>query len=296
MDADRIKKIKESIPKKCFFEKCFELNGFPTKILMDLKLSTQGLEHNNILNCSVVLNKEQEYHLFRKYNYLKYRLLKLTVGFEKTKEKPAPKPSPAVKLERLQENSLVKIEKTIEKINEVRNILIKSNMRLVVKQIGRYAPTDSFRRDEFFSNAYMHIIKAIDCFDHRLGYKFSTYCINVLKTNLNRDNSYEYKKLSVVENSDQLKFALSDKEDLSHLNQEYNKIIVEKIFEEIRRKSKRSADEIEILKGYYGFGTDKMILKDLAEKLGISRERVRQLKLKIIDLIKKSNIVYDPLV
>ena len=75
--------------------------------------------------------------------------MKLTVGFEKTKEKPAPKPSAPINLERLQENSLAKIENTIEKINDVRNILIKSNMRLVVKQISRYAPTDSFRRDEF---------------------------------------------------------------------------------------------------------------------------------------------------
>lgn len=295
MDINRIKKIKESLPVKFFFDKSFEKNGFPSKILAEIKLAQSKLEYNNILNCSVLLNKEQEYHFFRKYNYLKYRVLKVTVGFPASKEKPWPKPCPSVKLERLGENSLNKIEQLLNKIEDVRNLLLTSNMRLIVKQVSRHAPEDGFRRDEFISNAYMHVLKSIDCFDFRRGFKFSTYCINVLKSNLSRDNAVEFKKQSVIENSEEIKNFSADEVNFSEANIIYNKKMIELIFEEIRKNSTRPEDRIAILKSYYGIeGQDRLLLRDLAEKLNISKERVRQIKLQTIESVK--HLKYDPLI
>lgn len=295
MNIERINRIKKSLPTKFFFDKAFEQNGFASKILAEVRLSKGKVQHNNMLNCAVLLNKDQELHLFKKYNYLKYRLLKTTLGFSASKEKPSPKPCPPVRLERLGENSLKKLEDLIEKINKVRNLILTSNMRLIVKQVSRHAPEDGFRRDEFLSNAYMHLIKAIDCFDFRRGFKFSTYCINVLKTNLNRDNSIDFKKQAPVENSEQIKNFKTKEVDFSEVNVAYNKKMIELIFEEIRKKYKKPEDKIEILRGYYGInGEDRLLLKDLAEKLNLSKERVRQIKMQTINSLK--HLPYDPLI
>lgn len=296
MDIDRINKIKNAIPKRMFFDPIFEKNGLEHQILADIKLDESKLEFNNILNCSALLNRQQEYHLFRKYNYFKYRLLKLTVGFEKSNEQIAPRPSPPVKLERLKEKSLSKIEKIIKNINELRNLLLKSNMRLIVKQVSKHAPDDSFKRDEFLSNAYMHIITSIECFDYRRGFKFSTYCVNVLISNLKRDASQLYKLQTPLENSDSINVAEAKEEDLSELNVKYNKEIIQNIFEEIRKSLNKPEEKIQVLSDYFGLKGDRLLLRDIAKKLGISKERVRQIKLQTIKAMQRKDFCYDPLI
>lgn len=291
----RIEKILEAVPSKMFFDKSFERNGFANQILKEIPIISNNLEHNNIFNCASILNREQEYHLFRKYNYIKYRIIKLTLGFEKSKIRPAPKPFRATKLERLRNNSLSNLENLIEKMNKLRNLLLKSNTRLVVKQVAKFAPEDSFKRDEFISNAYLHVLKAIDCFDYRRGFKFSTYCVNVLKTNLYRDQADLYRKQSVLENSENLKFIESPEADFSELNIKYNKQMIKLVFEELRKTSKRAEDKIFILKNYFGVdGSERLLLRDLAKQMGISKERVRQIKSQALESVR--HLSYDPII
>jgi len=294
MEIDRINKIKKSIPDKMFFDSLFEKPGFQNQILKKIQLNKSKIQHGNLLNCASLLNKDQEYHLFRKYNYLKFKLLKLTIGFPKTAG--GPKPSPAVKLERLKEKSLQKIEKLIQDINELRNLLLTSNMRLVVKQISRYAPEDSFKRDEFLSNSYMHVIKAIECFDYRRGFKFSTYCVNVLKSNLKKDSAFLYKVQGPLENAESVNFAIAKTEQLSEANAVYNKQIIKLIFEEIKKNTKKPQESICVLSDYFGIEGQNLHLEEIAKKLGLSRERVRQIKNQTIEILQKLKICYDPLI
>ena len=50
MSNERIQKIKNSIPKKFYFDKSFE-GPDRNKILADVELCYKKVEHNNILNC-----------------------------------------------------------------------------------------------------------------------------------------------------------------------------------------------------------------------------------------------------
>lgn len=298
MDEARLLRIQESIPKRFFFEDSFEKNGFPAKILANLPLRYDGVEHGNFLNCSPLLKKEQELHLFRKFNYLRYRLVKLTEGFQPSDENPWPKPCRGRKLKNLRESGVRELETLITRITETRNIILKANTRLVVKQVYRHAEYDSFEYHEMLSNAYCHIMKAIDNFDFRRGFKFSTYCVNVLKTNLGRDRGTLEKLKAPLENWECIDSTPSRFDaDFSEVNSSYNKEIIEKVFEFLKRTMNKPEDKVEVLRGYYGLeGGEPMLLRELGEKLGISKERIRQIKRQALEAATNCGLVYDPLV
>lgn len=297
MNSERIQKIKNSIPKKFYFDKSFE-GSDRNKILADIKLCYKKVDHNNILNCSPLLSKDQEYHLFKKLNYLKYRLLKKTVGFEASEEKPCPKPCSATNLDRLKDSSLCELENLIHKIEETRNIILKSNIRLVFKRVHRYHPTDSFERDEFFSNGYCHILRAIDSFDFRRGFKFSTYCVRVLQANISRDYRLSKERESKLATIDA---PIQDKKDTSYssINTKYNKSFIKEILFNLKENKRISQPDIKIkiLLDYYGINNNGQgkKLREIAEELNLSRERIRQIKFDTIKYLGKHSPAYDPL-
>ena len=48
-----------------------------------------------------------------------------------------------------------------------------------------------------------------------------------------------------------------------------------------------------IIKARYNFLDRKYTLEEIAKKYGITRERVRQIELKVLNKLKKASIVYD---
>lgn len=276
---DRIEKIKNILPLKFFYEKSFDTN-LRTKILSDLKLD--GIDKEaSILRCGILLTREQEFHLFRKYNYLKYRISKLT----------------NLKLEGLKNSGLGEIEKNINKMHETRNIIMKCNMRLIVKPSIKHFGVGTFNSEEFFSNGYIHMIKAINCFDHTRGFKFSTYFVNVLYRNLQRDRSKLFD-----DRCEHLGHDPQDQRvvDYREINDYYNKQFIKEMLSNLGESYKNSRKDVSIRAAVVEkyFGTDNGEEKTLHEvglQIGISRERVRQLVDDTISSLQKSNISYDPL-
>lgn len=282
---DRKEKIKSLLPVKYFYENSFEKKNRNT-ILADLKLS--GLNDSDLFKCGPLLKKEEEQHLFRKYNYLKHRLAKLT----------------NVNISRLREKSVKDIEDVIKKIQDTRNIIIKCNTRLVVKPATYFFDKETFNGDEFISNGYVHLIKAIDYFDYRRGFKFSTYCIWVLKSNLARDSSRMFeKKVSLYESlkeDTEEKFEPIDDyvENYRETNEEYNKSFIKQMFEDFKKNYPRkdiAKKRIDVLKKFYGLGSkESMTLQEVHKVLGVSRSRVGQLRQSTIEMLQNANYVYDP--
>lgn len=279
---ERIQKIADFVPEKMFFDPSFEQSS-RSGLLADVKLG----------GGKSIFTRDQEYQIFRKYNYLKYRFMKLTVGFKKTDASPSPKPCPPVKLNRIREKAVCELEELMEKITDTRNMILQANMRLVFKPVGRYAPTDSFERDEFVSNAHVHMMKAIECFDYRRGFKFSTYCVNVLKMNLSRDMEKLRKLQAPLEFSDSLsKVVRHDYDRLPRENEEYNAEMVRKVFGKISMSVRNPEEKIEILKGYYGIGVAPMLLREIGAQMNLSHERIRQIKSKTLEVAR--SLAYDP--
>lgn len=289
--TQRIEKIKENIPARFFFEKIYEDCAFASIILANVNLDYSKSDQSNILNCSPLLRKEQETHLFRKLNYLKYRLVKNTIGFEKSNEELAPQPRKPTNLDRIQEKKISELESLISRIQEVRNLILKANTRLIVKPVSKHFSNDGFERDEFISNAYIHIIKIIDAFDHRRGVKFSTYCINALKKNLYKDRMKLHKDNSYLDNSE-IDSLAKEIDLISELNSDYNKSMVEKILRHLKKNKKQRYASI--LKMSFGIDCDVLKQKDIASKIGLSRQRVQQLKNDAYEIVR--HLQYDPLV
>lgn len=292
---DRLSRIQGSIPKKFYFDESFEKNGFAPQILADVPLCYDKVDHGNILRCSPLLDKKQEHHLFRKLNYLRYRLVKLTNGIENSDQIPSPKPCRGQNLKLLKESGLKRLESLILQIQDTRNIILKANTRLIVKQAERYSQSES-EYEEMVSNGYCHVITAIDNFDFRRGFKFSTYCVNVLKTNLWRDRTTGFKVRAPLEFSESIDLVPSRFEsDHSEMNAAYNKKMVEIVFRHIRETMNKPEDKVEILRGYFGIGGgDPMILRELSDKVGVTKERVRQIKKQVLIELGRSGLVYDP--
>lgn len=298
----RIQRIKDNIPKKFFYEDCFTTTA-RNKILLDLPLDYSKVEYGNMLACSPLLSKEQEYHFFRKYNYLRYKLIKSTVGFGSSDVKPHPRPCKPVKLEQLGEKSLTEIESLICQIQQIRNLLLQSNLRLIVKQLSKHYPKDCVDRDDFFSHGYCHVLKAIECFDYRRGFKFSTYCINALQFNFNRDrfNKNKLDNFFTTIEYDGDSFDTEDKKEQSYseINQSYNKKFINQVLNKLKGNFKNPEVKIKVIRDYYGLDGVQKNLYQIADELKLSKERIRQIKLSAMKYLSNKaskELVYDPLV
>ena len=106
-----------------------------------------------------LLTREQEVHYFRKFNYLKYSAAKLREKLDVSRAKSA---------------LMDQIETCLDAANEIKNLLIRSNLRLVVSIAKKHVkPTVSFF--EMVSDGNLSLIRAIEKFDYGRGFKFSTY-------------------------------------------------------------------------------------------------------------------------
>src|SRR5262249_8064938 len=116
-----------------------------------------------------LLNKEQEQHLFRKMNFLKYKASQLRRRIHKEGDDIELVDPTKVRI-----HDLNRIEELQKQANEVKDQLINANMRLVVSIAKRH----SGHAENFFellSDGNMSLIRAVEKFDFGRGFKFSTY-------------------------------------------------------------------------------------------------------------------------
>jgi RNA polymerase primary sigma factor len=106
-----------------------------------------------------LLTAEQEMHLFRKMNYLKYKAARLRDELDPGRPK---------------RRLMNRIERHYREAVAVKNKLVQSNLRLVVSIAKRHV-NGSASLFELISDGNMSLIRAVDRFDYARGNKFSTY-------------------------------------------------------------------------------------------------------------------------
>jgi RNA polymerase sigma factor (sigma-70 family) len=220
-----------------------------------------------------LLTKDQEYHLFRKMNYFKFKLKKM-------KARMPIKPS----LKHVE-----KMELLIKEISFLRNQIASSNFRLAthILKTEYRGYVDSI--EACISNAYMDVIKSVDYFNYTKGFKFSTYCVWVLKKNFFRSAKLRSMKKHDVFCLDELPEdgvdGLNKLDNNTELHQRENELLVKKIIDQTK-KSIRTVDverQIMIIEHYYGInGKQRKNLHEISCILNITKERVRQLKEKFL--------------
>jgi len=208
-----------------------------------------------------LLSREQEAHLFRKMNYLKFRAVTLRKALD-----PA----------RAQASELDEIGRLQEEALAVKNQLIRANLRLVVsiakKRVG---PSNDFF--DLVSDGNMSLIHAVEKFDFARGFKFSTYASWAIIKNYARANAEDKRRRDrFVTGHEELFESAAD-----HRSDEYE-------FESDRRRTQEAVQRVlsrlndrerQILSSRFGLGgASELTLERIGRVMGITKERVRQIE------------------
>jgi RNA polymerase primary sigma factor len=208
-----------------------------------------------------LLNREQEAHLFRKMNFLKFLATRLRSQLDPARARTAD----LDEIERLQEEAMA-----------VKNEIIRANLRLVVAIAKRHVgPNSSFF--ELVSDGNMSLIRAVDKFDFARGNKFSTYASWAIMKNFARTIPEEkYRRDRFVTGHDALFGVATDNRTDEH---EYE-IALKRMQEVVKGMLGRLDDrERRIIVSRYGLnGVSRQTLEQLGRELGITKERVRQIE------------------
>ncbi len=221
-----------------------------------------------------LLNKEQEQHLFRKMNYLKYRASELRQQMVKEGTNEV---DPA----RVRMQDLKKIEDLQAEAQAIKDQLINANMRLVVSIAKKHAnQTDNIF--ELLSDGNMSLIRAVEKFNYTFGNKFSTYASWAIMKNFARSipeekhrreryvTGHETVFESAADNRSDEQEVVASAEQAAHR--------VNRLLEYLDPRER----QIIRMRAGLDDGSKSMTLEEIGQQLGITKERVRQLNVRIM--------------
>lgn len=217
-----------------------------------------------------LLSKEQEQHLFRKMNFLKHKASRL-----RAKLNPL----------RARTHELREIEALQAQSAQVKDQLISCNMRLVVAIAKRHAAqTDNFF--ELISDGNMSLIRAVEKFDYGRGNKFSTYASWAIMKNFARSIPEEKKRREryVTGQEETFTAAADNRSDEQEMvaSVEQSKHRVNRLLEYLEPRERQIIRMRAGLDNY----SEGMTLEEIGQQLGITKERVRQLNVRIMTKLR----------
>jgi len=217
-----------------------------------------------------LLTREQEQHLFRKYNYLKFKASRLRdqLDFE------CPK-SPLMD----------EIESLHEQIVAIKNQIARCNLRLVVSIAKkRVTPDQDFF--ELISDGNVSLLRAAEKFDYARGNKFSTYASWAIMKNFARTIPNEYRQRDRFRTSHDELFDLTQEK---RANPTLEETIQQDRLSKIQRVLHRLDDrERQIIVGRFGLdhSREPRTLKEVGVELGVTKERIRQIEARALEKLR----------
>lgn len=223
-----------------------------------------------------LLTFEQEQHYFRKLNYLKFRSTQmrhqLDVDF------------PVREL-------VQQIQRFDAEADCVRDLLVRANLRLVHSFARKYSRKTKVAFDDIRSEGHLALLRAVDCFNYRLGNRFSTYATWAIRNSAGRLSKTTFRDserfvpvdpLVLREQVSSLPEAESEEQRDSRL------LAVRELLEEIL--ADLNERESMIIHERFGLNSEgaSRTFRELAEEMGISRERVRQLQNQAIEQMRSA--------
>ncbi len=231
---------------------------------------------------NALLTPQGEQYLFCKLNFLKYQANALRSKLNPLKPK---------------KNLIEQIERNLRQANEARTSIVEANLRLVASIAHKFSKS-RLDYEEWISEGNMILVNAVDKFDYSRGFRFSTYATHAVQRHFYRQLQKKQKRKTreVATSSEILSEVAPFEEKDQPLDQRVAQILIDHF------ETCLDEREIVIIKERFGLsqGVDgsSETLKAVALKVGLSKERVRQLQMRAIDKLQdlawKLNLRLEP--
>jgi RNA polymerase primary sigma factor len=166
-----------------------------------------------------------------------------------------------------------------------RDRMIKSNMRLVISIVKKFVNKQN-GFDDLLSDGIVALLRAVDKFDFGLGFRFSTYATQVVRRNTYRRVMEKQKERQRVTLSiHDAGVDVSDEHRSSSMSEERWQTLRSRLGLMLDKLDRR---EKLIVRARFSLGGHRRVqtLQRLADKLGVSKERVRQLEKRALEKLR----------
>lgn len=217
-----------------------------------------------------LLTREQEQHVFRKYNYLKFKASRLRDQLDPEHPKAA---------------LMDEIEALNEQIVDTKNQIARCNLRLVVS-IAKKRVTPDQNFFELVSDGNVSLLRAAEKFDFARGNKFSTYASWAIMKNFARTIPNEYRQRDRFRTShDELFDMTQEKRANPTVEETIQRDRLTKIQRVLNRLDER---ERQIIVGRFGLdhSQEPRTLKEVGAELGVTKERIRQIEARALNKLR----------
>ena len=216
-----------------------------------------------------LLNTTEELHYFRQYNYLKYRAAALQAEVLSCRGCVA---------------MLAELEALLNCSVRIRNLLVEANMRLVISLANKYSGGSAEKQDNLMSVGSEALLSAVEKFDYRRGFRFSTYAYAAIQRSMFGALRREHRQQRglVVDGHELTASAIgADRQCLEAAEARHE---VQRLLQLLEPR------EREILMLRFGFGADSqpVSFQAIAQQIGLSKQRVASLYQEIIAKLRST--------
>lgn len=224
-----------------------------------------------------LLTLEQEVALFREMNFLKFRANSLRSRLDP---------------DQVDLQAVASIESLLEKAATIRDHIVKANMRLVMSIVKKFVtPQHSF--DDLLSDGIFTLMQAVEKFDYDRGFRFSTYAYRSIARNAYRSvTTAQKEEARLTRDADEWAFEQEDDRSSSSMS--------DQIWTNLRELTTSMVNQLDrrerfIIRSRYALGPHRNVrtFQCLADKLGVSKERVRQLEQRAVGKLREMAGEYE---